>query len=129
MQYLVSSSGCAPPPLVGFVRARQSFTTLHSSKILVSQLGNVLCCFCVIDANTLLCVSVSSLVKVCMCISAYSLIPRPSCSVEGGSGNETIVHTAVLRVKNGESLCVVINIRSVRYTEGRHIGALAYKTS
>ena len=37
------------------------------------------------------------------------------------------MHTAVLRVKNGESLCVVINIRSVRYTKGRHIGALAYK--
>lgn len=51
VQYLVSSSGCAPPPLVGFVRARQSFTTLHSSKILVSQFGNILCCFCVIDAK------------------------------------------------------------------------------
>ena len=31
-----------------------------------------------------------------------SLIPRPSCSVKGGSGDETIVHTAVLRVKDGD---------------------------
>ena len=39
-----------------------------------------------------------------------------------------LMHTALLRLKDGESLCVVINIRSVRYTEGRHIGPLAYKT-
>ena len=35
IQHLVSSEGCAPPPLVGFVRTRQRLSTLHSNKIKV----------------------------------------------------------------------------------------------
>ncbi len=36
LQYLVSDEGCAPPPLVGFVRTRQRISTLYSNKISVS---------------------------------------------------------------------------------------------
>ncbi len=39
LQYLISGSGCAPPPLIGFVRARQRLSTLHSNRTTVMLIG------------------------------------------------------------------------------------------
>lgn len=44
-QSLLSNESYAPPPLVGFVRTRQKFTTLHSNKIEVRRLAALPFCY------------------------------------------------------------------------------------
>ena len=49
IQHLISSEGCAPPPLVGFVRTRQKLSTLHSNRIEVCTYTDYMedeCCAC-----------------------------------------------------------------------------------